>query len=76
MSRHHEKETKITTAKEIKGIAELILLIQTSPERTRHSAALEARSGHGLFSTRWNGLNFSIIYLISAVYKVISVMKT
>jgi hypothetical protein len=52
------------------------LLIHESPERTKHSAAFEARRGQGLFSTRWNGLNFSIIYLISVVYSVISVMNT
>lgn len=37
------------------------LFAHDSPESTRHRPAFDAISGHGLFSTKWNGLNFSII---------------
>lgn len=43
---------------------ELILFTQDKPDPNRESAPKEATNGHGLFSTRWNGLNFSVIILI------------
>jgi hypothetical protein len=52
MSRHHEKEINSTTINETTENKEFTLLIHESPERTKHSAAFEARRGQGLFSTR------------------------
>jgi hypothetical protein len=43
---------------------ELTLFTHDRPDPSKDSAPKEATSGHGLFSTRWNGLNFSIIILI------------
>lgn len=76
MSRHHENEINTTTRRDSSLVTVLTLFTQDSPPRTKHRAPPEAISGHGLFSTKWNGLNFSIIYLISVVYSVISVMNT
>jgi hypothetical protein len=39
----------------------LTLFTQTRVDRTRHRAPFDAKMGQGLFSTRWNGLNFSVI---------------
>jgi len=61
MSRHHMKAiSNIALSLKVMNIW-LILLIQIRVDRTKHSAPFEARIGQGLFSTRWNGLNFSII---------------
>lgn len=37
------------------------LLINTSPDKTIIRAPFDAKIGHGLGVTRWNGLNFFII---------------
>lgn len=50
--------------------------IRIKPEKTKAKALLEARIGQGLFVTKWNGLNFCIIYFVSATYKEINVIKT
>jgi len=45
-------------------IKEVTLLIIINPERTKARALLDANRGHGLMSTRWNGLNFFFNILV------------
>jgi len=40
------------------------LFIRINPERTRHRVPFDARIGHGLISTKWNGLNLFVIILL------------
>jgi hypothetical protein len=63
-SRHHAIEVNKITMIVISLRLELILFTQDSPDPNNESAPKEATNGHGLFSTRWNGLNFSVIILI------------
>ncbi len=43
------------------------LLIKIRVERTKAKAPFEAKIGQGLRVTKWNGLNFFIIYIVSAM---------
>lgn len=61
ISRHHMNPTKITMAKEKTDTKLFTLFTIIKPERTKHNAPFEAKRGQGLTSTRWKGLNFTII---------------
>jgi hypothetical protein len=61
MSRHHINEINRTVVSAISKGVGLNRLIHANPPRIMHIPALDARIGHGLISTRWNGLNFLII---------------
>jgi hypothetical protein len=76
MSRHHTNDA-ITTIVIDRYIIEMFdLFIRIRPDSTIVRAPLDVRIGQGLCSTKWNGLNLFFIYLISVVYRVISVMNT
>jgi len=61
MSRHHKNAT-IKIVKNAMIREEFFLLFSKSkPENIMQTAVLDATRGQGLFSTRWNGLNFSVI---------------
>lgn len=64
MSRHQEYATLTIKIKEIRENFIDTLFIITSPERTIQSAPFEARSGQGLKSTKWKGLNLFVIILL------------
>lgn len=64
MSRHHVNDVSSTIDRVINLRLELILFTQDRPDLNRERAPNDATRGHGLFSTRWNGLNFSDIILI------------
>jgi len=61
MSRHHVNAIRRIAIVLIIMAVPLILFTQTKVDRTKHNAPLEAKIGQGLFCTRWNGLNFSVI---------------
>jgi hypothetical protein len=61
MSRHHENEIRSIKDKEAIIVRVLTLFISNNPEITKHKAPLDANKGHGLWSTKWKGLNFFII---------------
>lgn len=61
ISRHHIYAIKIVNKIDSVIIGFLILFILDSPVSIRHIAVFDAMSGHGLCSTRWNGLNFVVI---------------
>lgn len=63
MSRHQANAKSSIVRNEIRIIILIFLLIITKPEVTRAKIPLDAKRGHGLMSTRWNGLNFFIIIL-------------
>lgn len=67
MSFHHMKATVAVIKNVISTGVFRLLFIKITPEARRLSALFEAKIGQGLTSTRWKGLNFVIIYLISVV---------
>jgi hypothetical protein len=61
MSCHHANAISIMIRRDGVIMVELILFIQESPLKTSERAPIDAKMGHGLISTRWNGLNFVVI---------------
>lgn len=61
ISRHHEYEINPIKIAEINIEFTLTLFIHRIHLEVRHKAPPEAMIGQGLFSTRWNGLNFFTI---------------
>lgn len=63
MSRHHVYAITSIVKKAIRITKKFFLLIITSLAVTNDRIPLDANKGHGLWSTRWNGLNLFIIIL-------------
>lgn len=76
-SRHHRNETNKIKNKENTKAVIVLVLTQKITDLTIKRAEMEAKRGHGLFSTIWNGWNFfNICYWFSLAYRVTKVTKT
>jgi hypothetical protein len=60
---HHKKDNKHINKNLNNKDNLMFLLIITKPEKTILKVPIDARTGHGLTSTKWNGLSLFIILL-------------